>query len=123
MKFCFVSRSSSFSTSPSFSGGSAFSFFFSSVFVVVLARRVLEDGEEAGELQHFARGAEREVADGDVHVGDVEHRGLHLRGDEAVPDQLVEPVLLAGQEVLDRLGIELDRGRADGLVGVLRRLF
>src|SRR5207302_10729094 len=57
-------------------------------------------------------------ADGDI--GDVEEGRLHLRGNEAIPDQFVEVVLLAGEVVLDRLRIVLQRRGANGLVGLLR---
>src|SRR5439155_23446340 len=40
--------------------------------------------------------------------------------DEAVPNQLVEVVLLARQEIFDLLRIEFERCRANGLVRFLR---
>jgi hypothetical protein len=48
--------------------------------------------------------------------------GHHLGGDEAVPDQLVELVLLVLQVLLDRVGVDLGARRPDRLVGVLRVL-
>ena len=46
----------------------------------------------------------------------------HLAGDEAAPDQLVQPVLLARQVCLNGLGVEPDIAGANGLVRVLRAL-
>ena len=46
----------------------------------------------------------------------------HLAGDEAAPDQLVQPVLLARQVCLNALGVEPDIAGANGLVRVLRAL-
>src|SRR6185436_2804871 len=90
------------------------------VLFLVFTRSILEDGQEAGELLHFARSAEREVAHRNVRIGDVKQSRLHLRPDKSVPDHLVEAVLLARQEVLDLFGVELHRRRTDGLVRFLR---
>ena len=43
----------------------------------------------------------------------------HLTCQEPAPDELIEPVLLAGQVLLDLLGRKADVGRPDGLVSVL----
>ena len=51
------------------------------------------------------------------HVVD---RVFHLRGDEAVPDELIESILIFRQIMLDKLRIERDIARANGLVAVLR---
>ena len=51
------------------------------------------------------------------HVVD---RVFHLRGDEAVPDELIESILIFRQIMLDELRIERDIARANGLVAVLR---
>ncbi len=55
-------------------------------------------------------------------VGLVVDGGHHLARHEAVPDQLVELVLLFLEVLLDGVGVDVDAGRADGLVGVLRAL-
>src|SRR6185295_8943882 len=86
----------------------------------VLVRGLAVDRQEAGALQHLARGAEHVAAVLDVHLGHVEDGGLHLRGDEAVPDQLVELPLVLFEETPDRLRRQVEAGGADRLVGVLR---
>ena len=50
------------------------------------------------------------------------HRRGHLRGEGAVVDQFIEPVLVAGERGLDQLGGIAGVGGADGLVRVLRVL-
>ena len=79
--------------------------------------------EEAVEGDHPAGGGEHHVLAGGG--GPAEAHGhaaalgvLHLRGDGAHPDQLVEPELVAVQPGLGR-GAEVLAGRADRLVGLL----
>ena len=55
----------------------------------------------------------------DIDRRAVEHGGCHLAGDEALPDQLVEPQLIAGQMLTQRLRRAVARCRTDRLVGLL----
>ena len=96
------------------------------VFFVATFFGFLVDLEEAVELQHRAGDAEEEcVAVGlriDVHRGLIEHRRIHLRGDEALPDQLVELELVFFQILLDAVRRARGRSRPDGFVRCLRFL-
>ena len=58
----------------------------------------------------------------DVHAGLIVERLRHLRRDEAIPDELVELVLLVGQVFSHLLGRKLERRRADCFVRFLRIL-
>ncbi len=60
------------------------------------------------------------VAGPDVHGDRVQHRRRHLAGDEALPDQRIEPVLVPVQVVPDALRCPEDRCRPDRFVGLLR---
>jgi hypothetical protein len=62
------------------------------------------------------------LAGADVDARLVEDRRLHLGGEEALPDELVELELVAGQEGLEAGRVALRRHRADRLVGLLRAL-
>ena len=100
--------------------------------VVVAAAFVLAffiGGQEAGEGDDGARGGEFGVAAGGraIHSHRAEADGGggalgvgHLRGNRALPDQLVEPEFVAG-ELLGHLGrgAEGVAGGTDGLVGLL----
>src|SRR5512138_948974 len=74
-------------------------------------------GEVARELEDRARRAERRAAGGDVGGGLVVDGGDHLAGDEPVPDELVQPELVALADRLeerrDALGRPLEAGRPD----------
>ena len=77
------------------------------------------DGEEAGELHHLAGGAQRGLA-GAVAQGDAgafEFGAGHLAGDRALPDQGVEPGLVA-----IAVGVAGEFGGTDRLVRFLRVL-
>ena len=85
--------------------------------VLVLALHV--HGGEAGKFQGGVIGPEA-VARGlhlDGHA--VIDGGGHLTGQKPAPNQLVEPVLFAGQILLDVLRGQAHVGGPDGLVGVL----
>src|SRR5690606_2201730 len=56
------------------------------------------------------------------HGGGVPFRRDHLRGDEALPDELVEPELLVGERGPHPRRGQTDVGRTDRLVRLLRRL-
>src|SRR5690606_36587814 len=62
------------------------------------------------------------AAEREVDGRGVVDRGRHLAGDEAEPDELVEPELVAVEVVLVGLGRACGVRRADGLVGLLRAL-
>ncbi len=85
----------------------------------VLVLRLLVDRQEAGALQDLAPGPEQVAAVLHVHLGDVEERRLHLRGDEAVPDELVELEFFGFEVFLRFLGRQVEVRGADRLVGVL----
>src|SRR6202521_3494574 len=110
VNFCSLSIRRNSSASPSRSAGR------------LLVRRLAVDGEEARPRQHAAGGTQNVAAVLDVHLGHVEQRGQHLRGDETLPDQLVELPLVGLEEILDRLRRQLEGGGPDRLVGVLRPL-
>ncbi len=76
--------------------------------------------EEAVEGDDGAGGAESgAMAVGDFDRDLVEFGGLHLRGDGALPDQLVKAALIIGEEAGDAVGRTLDVGRADRLMRLL----
>ncbi len=82
--------------------------------------------QEAVEAFDLAGDPERQrvVAAATDHVGGdpVEHGRGHLGGDGALPDQLVELGLFGFEVAPDLVGGASDRGRPDGLVGLLRTL-
>src|SRR3989454_10033661 len=77
----------------------------------------------AGKLDDGPRGPEhvrvRRVLRRAVHARDLQQRRGHLGGEEAVPDQLVELVVVAVQIRPDGLRIAVGRCRSDRLVGFL----
>src|SRR5262245_55788102 len=94
----------------------------------LLVRSLLVDRQKALELQRGALGAEqihrrlagvRSRGRLDVHHRLVVDGGPDLRGDEAVPNQFVQLVLVFRQETLDALRVSLEIRRSDRLVGVL----
>ena len=74
---------------------------------------------EAVEDDDRPGGPEQIAAEVEVHDRHVVHRRRHLRRDEALPDELVEPELVGLEVALDLLGAAAHVGRADRLVGVL----
>src|SRR4029434_2805844 len=66
----------------------------------VLVLPLVVDGEPPRELQDRAGRPEGERPRGDVRTRRVEDGGLHLRRDEAVPDELVQAELVAAEEIL-----------------------
>jgi hypothetical protein len=77
----------------------------------------VDDLAGRAELGPLVRGRGARDPDRDRLAGGV----LHLRGDGALPDQLVQPALVRGQTVPGHLGrgAEAVAGRADGLVRLL----
>ena len=71
------------------------------------------------EDQHRAGGPEQVLAQIEVHDGHVVDRRRHLRGDESLPDQLIQPVLVGLEVGLELLRAAAHVGRPDRLVGVL----
>ena len=82
--------------------------------------------EEAGEEDDAARGLEDGLAavggpDGELHIGEGDDRIGHLRGDRALPDEVVEAGLVA-REPQFLGGGHAGAGRPDGLVRLLGSL-
>ena len=84
---------------------------------LLVVRRLGVEAQEAVEANHLARGDELLLRA--RHVDDnrraVELGADHLRGDRALPNQVVEPLL--GRRALNRLAVDVRR--TDGLVGLL----
>src|SRR6185503_1990790 len=86
----------------------------------------LVERKKAVELDHLAGGAQLDPARSgfgeDVHRGALELGGFHLAGDREIPDQLVEPGLIA-VDIFGDLGRgAAGAGRAHGFVRFLRVL-
>ena len=88
---------------------------------VRLIHRLLVHGHIAGEGDGIAAGAEEVALAVKVHGQGRQIGRLHLAGDEALPDELVEAVLIRGQLTAHHSGLDLHAGGTDGLVGILRR--
>ena len=85
----------------------------------LLVLALLVHRQKARELHLGPAGLEHIPGAGDLQVHAVVNGGGHLAGQEAAPDQLIQPELLRGQVLFDALGGQLHVGGADGLVGVL----
>ena len=59
----------------------------------------------------------------DIDRGLVEHGRVHLRSDEALPDEAVKLQLIFGQEFFERLRRTQYRGGPDGFMGILASFF
>ena len=90
-------------------------FFLFGGFVLALA----VDLGIAGEAHYLAGGPEEAVVRFHVDSGHVQLRRGHLGGHEAVPDQLIQLILLGGEEGLEHSRGPFHRGWADGFVSVL----
>ncbi len=90
----------------------------------ILVFGFLVNDVETQKLDRRTRGAQEIFVPGcfprHFHLQRVVDRGFHLRGDEALPDQLVEFEHGRLKERLDLLRLAHHRGRADGLVRFLR---
>ena len=84
------------------------------------ARRQAVGRHPAGKLRHRAFDAEHVRPGGDIDRRLVEGGRRHLRGDEPVPDQSVERILIRGEVLPHGFRIVLQRRRADRFVRVLR---
>src|SRR5579862_298831 len=78
------------------------------------------DRPEAVEFFNRTGGAERVLARRDVYGGLVENRRVHRRCHKALPDELVEFVLVGAKKAAHKLRRALDGGGPDRFVGVLR---
>ena len=96
------------------------------ILVLVVVAPFLVEREEAGKAHHLAGGAEIELAlarlGENVDRGALELGALHLAGERAVPDQLVELGLLGLEMARDVARAQRHVGRADRLVRFLRVL-
>ena len=94
--------------------------------VAVVVAAFLIELQKAGEADDLTGGAQIERARPglrvDVDRGAFELGRLHLAGDGAGPDQLVEPRLIGLEMFRHLLGQARGVGRADGLMGFLRVL-
>ena len=94
------------------------------VFLIFAVLGLLIDLQEAVELHDRSSNAEPEhVASGlgiDVNRSLVEDGGIHLRSDEALPDQFVNLEFVFLQILFDLVGMAHRRSRANGLVSRLR---
>ena len=88
--------------------------------LLLIVAALLVHGGVAGELQVAGGAAEAVGARADLHADAVVDGIGHLAGQEAAPDQAVQPVLLAGEVALHLLRRQGRIGGTDGLVGVLR---
>ena len=90
------------------------------VFFVLAVLGLFINFQEAVELHHRSGNAEPEnVAAGfrvDVDRGLVEHSRIHLRGDKALPDQLVNLEFVFLQILLDLVRMPRRRSRTNGFV-------
>ena len=87
---------------------------------------ILVQRQKAAELDRAAADAEvirlvrRRRSGVDVDAQRVVDRVFHLAGDEALPDQVVQAVLVVRKRLLDRVRLAHHAGRADRLVRFLR---
>ena len=93
------------------------------VLVALVVAPFLVELEEAVKQHDLPRGAQAHLAVGaeDLGRGALEPRGLHLAGDAALPDQLIEAALV-GVGDAQPVGGGLHVGRADALMRFLRVL-
>ena len=79
------------------------------VFFILIIFRFFVDLEESVELHHRSGNAEPEHIAArlgvDIHRSLVEHRGIHLRSDEALPDQLVNLEFIFLEILFDQVGM------------------
>ena len=97
------------------------------ILVLAVVEVLVIDLQEAVELHHRAIGAEAVVLavaarGADVGGGALEFGALHLAGDGALPDQVVERELIGVERPAQRGRVARDFGRPDGLMGLLRVL-
>ena len=85
--------------------------------------RQLIDAEEAVEFLNRTRSAEGVVAGGNVDAGLVEDCRKYLRGDEALPDELIELEDIIVEKFTDVFRRAAHIGRADRFVRFLRVFF
>ena len=88
--------------------------------VVLVVGGFLVKRHIARELHRIPGGAEQPSSGAEIRLHRRKLRRLHLAGDEPVPDELVQPVLVGGQLLADRGGLQHGAGGTDRLMGVLR---
>ena len=95
------------------------------VFVLVVGRsvRTVREGEETSEAEIVPAGAENVTRALGLDQNGIEHGGRHLAGDEALPDQFVETVLVGRKDLAHRFRGDRNVRGTDRLVGVLRVCF
>ena len=88
--------------------------------LLIVIGALLVHGGKAGESDRVTGCAEHMIFAQDIGRDGVQDRISHLAGNKTGPNQLVELVLVERQAAADHIGLELDIGRADRLVRVLR---
>ena len=83
-------------------------------------RGFLVNRGKAGKGYRVAGGAEHLPLAHNIRGNRVQNRVRHLAGDKARPDELIQLVLVGREVLTDLVRQELDVGRADGFVRVLR---
>ena len=91
----------------------------SALLVVGVLSFLVELGESV-ELHGIAAALEKAACGCDVRSNGIKDGILHLACHEALPDELVELILVGAQRSLDLIGRQADRGGTYRLVGVLR---
>ena len=93
------------------------------VFAVVVVAALVIDPQESVELHHLTRGAQAHlpVGAGDLDRGALHPGGLHLAGDGAFPDQVIQLALIVGGD-LQLVGRQHHVGRPDAFMRLLRVL-
>ena len=94
-----------------------------SVALLLLVGALLIQGQKAREGHALAGGPEQIAAAADVCRDGIQNGVAHLAGDKALPDQLIQAVLIRRQAPADALRLQAGIGGTDGLMGVLRRFF
>ena len=126
MKCCSGSSFLSVSVSPLYYGGKFVLEVFLVLVLLILAFQV--DHSKTVELEHRARSAERvkrfvRSLGADLDGRLVEQRRVHLRGDEAFPDQRIDLQFVFAEFPLEGIRGASDRSGADGFMGVLGCFF
>ena len=88
--------------------------------LLLVVRALLVDRGKAREGHRVAGGAEHLSLAHDVRRDRVQNRVRHLTCDKARPDQLIQLVLVRGKVLTDLVRQQLNVGRTDGFVRVLR---
>lgn len=87
--------------------------------VLGIVPALLVEGGEAVKLHTEARGLEQVLAGVNIRCHCIVEGICHLAGEEPLPDELVELVLIGGKAVLDLVRAHFDHGGTDGLMSIL----